>query len=417
MCTRPRAIARPTEGESANGIKQYEVFSQHNFGRRKSQRKLSNVAPVFSEELYDCLSEYFEQERSAGHAVNDRLLAEEVVKLSTTLQLGNFVESTQYIRRWKKRFGVSVRQAKNDSQKAPDDLAEAATAFRSAVTSLRLRHDYTPYNIANMDQPMVRIDIPASRTNSVARTSTVGVEHTTVDGITSRRVRIQRVCQRYAKCQELQRPTPGWGMNLPPLGSRSAYCIPERCPIFIDKARSLAFCFIAKVASTSIKTLFRDLLDITVNNTSNWDELHRAFHYQTQRLGPRTLFMHNGGRGYIKALFVRHPFERLVSTYLDKALRHPCLLDYDFVGKLETADRDFPLFFSEIGVDGRRFSRVHVSRRGNTRCSTGDNGTRTNTESSEDYFATLTRDQVMGLYSRYFYDFELFGYDFKNYLA
>lgn len=302
-------------------------------------------------------------------------------------------------------------------------------------------------------------------------TRQVDVDHITVDSITSRRVRIQRVCQHYAACQELQRPTPGWGMNLPTLGNRSAYCIPERCPIFIDKARSLAFCFIAKVASTSIKTLFRDLLDITVNSTSNWDELHRAFHYQTQRLGPRTLFMHNGGRGYIKALFVRHPFERLVSAYIDKALRprsevkwfykayfekipgvkaenrsptfsefvdfilrtpvrkwdehwspyysrcQPCLLDYDFVGKLETADRDFPLFFSEIGVDGRRFSRVHVSRRGNTKCSTGDNCTRTNAGSSKDYFATLTHDQVMGLYSRYFYDFELFDYDFRNYLA
>lgn len=306
-------------------------------------------------------------------------------------------------------------------------------------------------------------------------TRQVGIEHATADGIMSRRIRIQRVCQRYAACEELQRPTPGWGINMPMLGNSSTYCVPEQCPIFIDNARSLAFCFLAKVASTSVKTLFRDMLGVKVNRSddgpSSWEELHREFHHQTHRLGPRTLFMHDGGRGYIKALFVRHPFERLVSAYVDKALRprsevmwfyktywekipgvkaenrtptfaefvdlllatpvreldehwspyysrcQPCLLDYDFVGKLETADRDFPLLFSEIGVDGGRFGRIHVSRRGNTGCASRANCSQAKAGSSADYFATLSRDQVMGLYSRYFYDFELFGYDFRDYLT
>ncbi|KAL1416008.1 hypothetical protein MTO96_028354 [Rhipicephalus appendiculatus] len=278
----------------------------------------------------------------------------------------------------------------------------------------------------------------------------VGINHTTADGIVSRFLRIKSVCRRYATCEELQRPTEGLGVNLPTNGNNSKHCIPEQCPIFIDKTRSLAFCFISKVASTSVKTLFRDLLSVRANisndRMSSWDKLHRAFHRQTYRVGPRTLSMQDGGRSYFKALFVRHPFDRLVSAYIDKALRprsevkwfyevywekipgvkaenrppdflRPCLLDYDFVGKLETADRDFPLLFSEIGIDGTRFSRVHVSRRGSTSCSSGANCTSDNAGSSADYFATLSHDQVMRLYSRYFYDFELFGYDFRSYLA
>ncbi|XP_037285672.2 carbohydrate sulfotransferase 13 [Rhipicephalus microplus] len=303
----------------------------------------------------------------------------------------------------------------------------------------------------------------------------VGVEQAMTNGVVSRSMRIRNVCQRYASCEELHRPTDGLGINLPTPRNKSTYCVPEQCPIFIDRARSFAFCFISKVASTSMKTLFRDLLSVKANTSNDsmttWDKLHRAFHRQTYRVGPRTLFMQNGGRNYFKALFVRHPFDRLVSAYIDKALRprsevkwfyevywekipgvkaenraptfsefvdfilgtpvrewdehwspyysrcQPCLLDYDFVGKLETADRDFALLFSEIGIDGTRFGRVHVSRRSSTGCSLGANCTGHNVGSTADYFATLSHDQVVRLYSRYFYDFELFGYDFRSYLT
>ncbi|KAH9367103.1 hypothetical protein HPB48_011014 [Haemaphysalis longicornis] len=106
-------------------------------------------------------------ERSAGRAVSNRLLAEEARKIADNLKLGNFAASSQYIKRWKAQFGITMRQATNDSQKTPDDLAEPASAFRSAVNALRLRHDFTPANIASMDQTMVRIDNPACRTNNV----------------------------------------------------------------------------------------------------------------------------------------------------------------------------------------------------------------------------------------------------------
>ncbi|XP_077513947.1 carbohydrate sulfotransferase 11-like [Amblyomma americanum] len=297
-------------------------------------------------------------------------------------------------------------------------------------------------------------------------------DYEAADDVLSRRVRIRQVCLRYARSKELQKPTPGWGSHQAP-GKITLHCNPEQCPLFIDEKRSLAFCIIAKVASTSLKAFFKDLLGIRVrfneSDRRSWDDLHRAFHMQTHRLGPRTLFGHDKGRGYTKALFVRHPFERLVSAYVDKALRprseiawfykafwekipgvkaqnrsptfpefvdlllgtpvrnwdehwspyyarcQPCLLDYDFVGKVETAARDFPLFFSKIGVDGGRFRRLHVSREAGARASlVSTNGT---ILTPVDYFRQLSFDQIMGLYSRYFYDFELFGYEFRDYLV
>ncbi|KAH6925308.1 hypothetical protein HPB50_003399 [Hyalomma asiaticum] len=158
--------------------KKFESLLQENFGTAKLRRKLSNGAPVFSEEVDDALFEFLERERSAGRAVSNRLLSEEAVKIAHSLQLGNFAASSQYIKRWKQRFGVTMRQSTNESQKTPDDFSEAAKASRSAVNSLRAHHDYTPYNICNMDQTMVRMDSPASRTNNVAGESTVHIANT-----------------------------------------------------------------------------------------------------------------------------------------------------------------------------------------------------------------------------------------------
>ncbi|KAG0424772.1 hypothetical protein HPB47_027993 [Ixodes persulcatus] len=80
--------------------------------------------------------------------------------------LGNFQASCQYIARWKKRYDVPMRVETNESQKLPADYAEAIEVFRKAVSTLRRKHDYTDYNIANMDRTMVRMDCPATRKNN-----------------------------------------------------------------------------------------------------------------------------------------------------------------------------------------------------------------------------------------------------------
>ncbi|KAH7979218.1 hypothetical protein HPB49_008773 [Dermacentor silvarum] len=94
------------------------------------------------------------------------------------MQLGNFVASSHYINRWKQRFGIAMRRATNESQKTPEEFSEAASAFRSSANSLRRRYGYTLYNMANMDQTIVRIDNPANRTNNVIGESTIRIANT-----------------------------------------------------------------------------------------------------------------------------------------------------------------------------------------------------------------------------------------------
>ncbi|CAN7950918.1 unnamed protein product, partial [Ixodes pacificus] len=184
---------------------------------------------------------------------------------------------------------------------------------------------------------------------------------------------------------------------------RSNLCHIRRCPIIIDPARKVGYCFINKVASTTVKTIFGLLLNIS-NTENTVDSFHRAFHQRVFTVSPKAFLQRSNEERYTTAMFVRHPFERLVSAYVDKALGpravivyfyerywndvpgvrvtgrnltfpefidyilnqtvnemdphwapyfvtcQPCIVKYGVVGKLETASRDLALFFEALGV-------------------------------------------------------------------
>ncbi|KAL3185142.1 hypothetical protein MRX96_031018 [Rhipicephalus microplus] len=115
MRTRPRGTSTSIAGGFARGDSKYLALLQQNFSKSNSRRKLSNGASVLSGEVDDALFEVVESECSAGHTVSNRLLAQEAVRVARSLQLENFVASDHYIARWKKRFGISMRQAANES--------------------------------------------------------------------------------------------------------------------------------------------------------------------------------------------------------------------------------------------------------------------------------------------------------------
>lgn len=275
------------------------------------------------------------------------------------------------------------------------------------------------------------------------------------DGFHQRRARIRDVCLRYKDI--LSAANRGsWRKNFLPDGS-PVWCGRE-CPIFLDGAHRLAYCLIPKVASTTVKTVFAPLLNFCKPDCGEVG-IHVAFDSRVPMYGPLYL---NEGRleNYTTAMFVRHPFERLVSTYVDKALRprsdvpffyrtywdlilgdekderrvtfsefvdfllsrpieeadehwvpyhmtcEPCLFEYDFVGKLETGGQDFGVLFSQVGFD-----KAEVPLQ-NRRADSGESFS----QSAKKYFAQLDFTRVFRLYEYYFYDFELFGYDFKDYL-
>lgn len=293
-------------------------------------------------------------------------------------------------------------------------------------------------------------------------------EDTHVDDFTARAKRIEEVCLKHRRAL--------YGAHY--MGTRSnkrlgrpAHCPARQCPIFVDHSHRVAFCFIPKVASTSVKTFFADLLNVS-NPSIGPYSVHSVFNEKVLRVGP-SHFPRSKLKKYARVIFVRHPFERLVSAFADKAGKprsqerffyevywdkaipgrngsqhpgsekaltfsvfvdyilskpdhqwddhwapyysrcEPCIFKYDVVGKLETGDRDFALLFARLGL---RNGSVRVPPRKNSSKGRGVGRDGASRKSARDYFAELSSSQVKRLYERYYYDFELFGYDARGYL-
>lgn len=167
---------------------------------------------------------------------------------------------------------------------------------------------------------------------------------------------------------------------------------------------------------------------------------------------------------YTKFIFVRHPFERLLSAYKNKfeqnynsskyfqsrfgrkiiktfrknpsqrsmtngddvtfsefvayvtsknsvfnehwmpidKLCEPCLVKYDFIGKYETLNTDAQYLLENVGVDDLSFPRIKPSN--------------TSIHLSK-YISQLTYNTIISLYKIYYNDFKLFRYSLQSYLG
>lgn len=217
-------------------------------------------------------------------------------------------------------------------------------------------------------------------------------------------------------------------------------CDMIQCPVYVSEHRKFMYCNVPKVASTTLKS------EMTRNLGLSPRHIHNGQGIEMLRVSPLTFDAETRSK-YLKYMFVRHPFARLVSFYTNKketALpkfmnllnetepgeisfrkfvdrliqtkvskygRHfmpytrmclPCQVNYDFVGKMEYLDRDRTALYNRIGFGppsdiqlNSRNSSLNVAK----------------------LFSQLTKDQVRKLYDKYFYDFEIFGYSREPYFT
>lgn len=95
----------------------FKSLLQQIFGKSMSDASWAMTLQFSATKWATLCSEVSERERSAGRAVSNRLLSKEAVRLARSLQLRNLVAFRHHIGRWKQRFGISMRQAPNKSQK------------------------------------------------------------------------------------------------------------------------------------------------------------------------------------------------------------------------------------------------------------------------------------------------------------
>ncbi|XP_062401566.1 carbohydrate sulfotransferase 11-like isoform X2 [Sardina pilchardus] len=244
--------------------------------------------------------------------------------------------------------------------------------------------------------------------------------------------------------------------------------------VMVDDQHGLLYCYVPKVACTNWKRVLmvltggagpererRQPLQIPAHEAHVPGNLRTLSEYSTAEINQRL-------RGYLKFLFVREPFERLVSAYRNKFTRsyntafhkrygtkivrrqrpdarpealergddvsfgefvrylvdpatqreepfnehwervhslcHPCLIHYDVVGKYETLEEDAAYVLKLAGADGE------------VRFPASGKSTRTTGELAASYFKDISPVYQRKLYNLYRMDFLLFNYTMPGYL-
>ena len=209
------------------------------------------------------------------------------------------------------------------------------------------------------------------------------------------------------------------------------------------------FCTIPKVASTTWKRVLADLSGlrqgIFVHRPGLWRRLNE---YQEKE---KSILL----KTYFKFVFVREPLHRLLSAFKDKFigknrnfsknirkiivkafrpkdfdpngdnnitfaefvqyysrntisrnphwrqygdLCHPCVINYDFIGHLETMKEDATLLLKMAGIEDRvKFPPIHNS---------------TSSREIISYYSTVPSEYISRLAEQYRNDFDLFGYEY-----
>nr|XP_046240794.1 carbohydrate sulfotransferase 11 [Scatophagus argus] len=241
--------------------------------------------------------------------------------------------------------------------------------------------------------------------------------------------------------------------------------------VIVDDQHGLLYCYVPKVACTNWKRVLmvltgvagslRDPLAIPANEAHVPGNLRTLSEYSTSQINQRL-------RSYLKFVFVREPFERLVSAYRNKFTRsyntafhkrygtkivqrhrldpqpealergndvsfeefvyylvdpatqreepfnehwervhslcHPCLIHYDVVGKYETLEQDSRYVLQLAGVEDQ------VS------FPTSSKSTRTTGDMAAQFFQNISPFYQKKLYNLYRMDFLLFNYSMPAYL-
>ena len=222
--------------------------------------------------------------------------------------------------------------------------------------------------------------------------------------------------------------------------------------LIVDNKHKIVFCYIPKVACTSWKTIMAQLLRLNYKKTS----VHQLrFDLLSLHSQSKARYILNN---YYKFMFVREPFERLLSAYKDKFMRksndvymkyqrkikrsarvrlgahsrvsnadikftdfilylidtsskggrfnehwrhyhrlcYPCEVNYDFIGRYETLEEDARFVLQEAGVEGLvSFPPIRYT---------------TTKDDLRRFYSEVPRDDILQLQKMYRRDFEMFGY-------
>lgn len=271
-----------------------------------------------------------------------------------------------------------------------------------------------------------------------------------VDNLKSRLALIESMCDKYGPvlCEDPSDQNKS---------TNPFYCGDGTSSFYLVNSQRFGYCPIPKAATSSLKTILLEAEGIK-DPGDNADRIFATFYRQFPRVHPSMDLARKLGSEYTKLIVVRHPFDRLVSAYVDKirtthpfltaakkiyedgligkgpngtftfrefvniilkqpvekwdehwapftALCRPCSMRYDVIAKVETLDEDLKALLPRIGLSGWSLPERNVKTRSND----------SRQQAVAQHLLELSRQQLLQLHAIYMYDFELFGYKLQGY--
>ncbi|KAH7933325.1 hypothetical protein HPB49_011563 [Dermacentor silvarum] len=144
-------------------------------------------------------------------------------------------------------------------------------------------------------------------------------KHSEVDDLARRLGRIEAYCKKYAGILQADSPADN------SVNTSSSKCKHGPQSLYLVDSRRFAFCSVPKAATSSIKALV--LLAENVSAVvGDADGIYTAFRRRFRFLCPSAYVRDHLVANYTKGIIVRHPFERLVSAYVNKVrTTHPTI--------------------------------------------------------------------------------------------
>jgi hypothetical protein len=145
--------------------KQEAQLRQANDVRRTAKRLMGAGRKPQSAIVDVKVFEWFEEQRARGFGVTPGMLKAKACAVAKAETVDNFGGSDGWLRRWKKRYDVSLRAKTSMCQKLPPAYMDKITCFQRTVVRLRVEHCVSDIALlANMDQTPMYFDMPDSNT-------------------------------------------------------------------------------------------------------------------------------------------------------------------------------------------------------------------------------------------------------------
>ncbi|XP_070579861.1 carbohydrate sulfotransferase 11-like [Ptychodera flava] len=299
----------------------------------------------------------------------------------------------------------------------------------------------TQFTVLFMSSKMGIVWTYLSQSESTVKVKISGTKP--VGYLSSEEIQEQRIQTVSMMCETLKSSMDGLSQN-----GATVPLNPKRKVIVVDEKNKILFCIIAKVGATNWKQLFLSLAGTYKGNLSvHKQPIKLLADYQPKAQMDML-------KNFVKIVFVRHPFERLLSAFLDKFIekpeklyldlygetirntanrngsiggdltfdkfvtfllkkriddRHwmtysdscvPCGIQYDFIGKIDTLQSDIQYISDTLNMT-LDFAKTAGHATGST-------------NRTSIYFSLLSTEQILGLYKMYYRDFMLFGYSYPQ---